>query len=40
MLIESGMRCRSLKGAQKKLRTYDYDISKQVIEYDEVISWP
>jgi len=36
--IESGLLTRSLKGAQKKVETYYFDIRKQVFEYDQVMN--
>ena len=38
MPIESGLLTRSLKGAQKKVETYNFDIRKQVFEYDQVMN--
>ena len=37
MPIELGMLTRSLDGAQKKVKTYCYDMRKQVFEYDTVV---
>ncbi|HRD41341.1 MAG TPA: preprotein translocase subunit SecA [Prochlorococcaceae cyanobacterium AMR_MDS_5431] len=36
--IQSGMLTRSLEGAQKKVETHNYDIRKQLFEYDEVMN--
>ncbi|WP_025781460.1 preprotein translocase subunit SecA [Candidatus Synechococcus spongiarum] len=38
MPIESGLLTRSLKGAQKKVETYYFDIRKQVFDYDQVMN--
>nr|YP_009530733.1 preprotein translocase SecA subunit [Paulinella micropora]AXY63422.1 preprotein translocase SecA subunit [Paulinella micropora] len=36
--IQSSMLTRSLEGAQKKVETHNYDIRKQLFEYDEVMN--
>nr|AUG32471.1 preprotein translocase, SecA subunit [Paulinella longichromatophora] len=38
MPIQSSMLTRSLEGAQKKVETHNYDIRKQLFEYDEVMN--
>ncbi len=38
MPIESGMVTRSIEGAQKKVEAHHFDMRKQVLEYDDVLS--